>query len=95
MLQDKVCTVFENLPLSDAVYKLADLSGVSMALDPRAEDKAKTRITATFRNDVTLEGALRTIVDMAGLKVVGMQSSLYVTTPENAKDLQKELHDLK
>jgi RNA polymerase sigma factor (sigma-70 family) len=95
LLQEKVCTGFENLPLVDAVYKLADLTGVSITLDPRVGEKAKTPVSATFRNDVTLGGALRTVTDMAGLKVVDMKSSLYVTTPDNAKELEKELREVK
>ena len=34
---------------------------------------------------MTLEGALRTVADMAGLKAVNMQSSLYITSPANAR----------
>ena len=32
---------------------------------------------------------------MAGLKMVDMQSGLYITTPENAKELEKELREMR
>jgi RNA polymerase sigma factor (sigma-70 family) len=95
LIQEKINAGFEGQPLVDVVQTLADITGVSINLDPRIEDKRKTRINATFRNDVTLGGALRIIADMAGLKVVDMQSGLYITTPANAKDLDKELRELR
>jgi RNA polymerase sigma factor (sigma-70 family) len=95
LLQERVCARFENMPFADVLEKLAGLTGVSITLDPRVGEKAKTPVSATFRNDVTLGGALRTVTDMAGLKVVDMKSSLYVTTPDNAKELEKELREVK
>ena len=89
LLQEKVLAQIENRPLVNVVQDLSDMTGVSITLDPRVEEKASTRISVTFRNDVTLGGALRIVADMAGLKVVDMQSGLYITTPANAKELQK------
>jgi hypothetical protein len=74
---------------------LADNTGISYAIDPRVKDKAETRVTAFFGNDMSLGGALRILVDMAGLKMVDMQSGLYITSPANAQTLEKELRDSK
>jgi RNA polymerase sigma factor (sigma-70 family) len=91
ILNEKVMAIFENRPLAEVVEDLADQSGVSINIDPRVGDKATFRITATFRNDVTIGGALRTVTNMAGLKVVNMKSGLYITTPANAKELEDDL----
>ena len=92
LLEEKLCVSFDNRPLIEIVQNISDLTGVSITLDPRVENKTLTKaISVTFRNDVTLGGALRIIADMAGLKMVDMQSGLYITTPANAKELEKEL----
>jgi RNA polymerase sigma factor (sigma-70 family) len=94
LLQERVFGRFENRAMAELVQELADKGGISIVLDPRAEEKAKTRISVTFRNDVTLGSALRIIVDMVGLKIVDMRPGLYITSPANAKDLEKELKEL-
>jgi RNA polymerase sigma factor (sigma-70 family) len=91
LLQTKVLARFENRPVAAVVNDLAASAGISVALDPRVEEKAKTAVTVTFRNDVTVGGALRIVADMAGLKIVDMKSGLYLTSPANAKELEKEL----
>jgi RNA polymerase sigma factor (sigma-70 family) len=95
MLREKVSIHFEHTYMLNAVRDLAEMTGVSVTFDPRVEEKSRTQISATFRNDVTLGGALRIICDMAGLKMVDMQSGLYITTPQNAKELEKELREMK
>jgi hypothetical protein len=95
LLQEKMLSRFDNRPLSEVLQSLADKTGISYAIDPRVKDKAETRVTAYFGNDMTLGGALRILVDMAGLKMVDMQSGLYVTSPANAQILEKELRDSK
>jgi RNA polymerase sigma factor (sigma-70 family) len=94
LLKERVFVGFENQALVDAVQHLAYTTGISIALDPRVEEKAKTRINATFHGDVTLAGALRILADMAELKMVDLKSGLYITTPANAKELEKELRDV-
>jgi RNA polymerase sigma factor (sigma-70 family) len=95
LLQERFVANFYSQPLTEVVQYLSDLTGVSIALDPRVEEKAKTRITVLFRNDVNLWTALRIVADMAGLKVVDMQSGVYITTPANARELEKELREAK
>ncbi len=81
LLQEKVFAHFENQPFRDVVRSLAETNGVSINLDPHVEEKADAPITATFRNDVTLEGAFRIVAEMAGLRMVDMKPGLYLTTP--------------
>ena len=96
LLQEKVFARFEKQPLLKVVQDLADVNGIKQSQLTRVEEKAKDlNWQLTFFNDVTLGGALRIVTDMAGLKVVDMKSGLYVTTPANAKELEKELRELK
>ena len=48
-------------------------------------------VSARFRDDVALQDAVRMLTDMAELKIVYLVTGLYVTTPEHAKVMQKEL----
>jgi hypothetical protein len=68
---------------------------VSVVIDGRARDKARTPLTAHFRNDVPLLEALRLVTESAGLKLVefsdnaGQARALFVTTPEHAQILRR------
>jgi hypothetical protein len=84
---------FENRPFIEVVQELADMTGFSFAIDPRVKEQAQTPITAFFGNDMNLDGALRIVTAMAGLKAVNMQPGLYITTPAAAKELEKERKD--
>src|SRR5262245_42707336 len=91
LVQQSVTGNYRKMTLEQVLEDLSEQTGVSLTLDQRVKEKAaQLPITATFRNDVTLEGAVRMLADMAGLKVVDMRSGLYLTTPENAKELEKE-----
>ena len=91
MLFQKVLTRFDRTPLSDAVRQLSETSGVSVIVDPRVDKKKDAAITAEFRGDITLESALRLVANMADLKIVLMDRGVFVTTPENAATLEREL----
>jgi hypothetical protein len=80
----KVAAVFDKRPLDEALQELSDLSGVSVVLDNRLGESAKTAVTATFKNDIALETAVRLLADMADAKAVVMDGGLYVTTKANA-----------
>jgi RNA polymerase sigma factor (sigma-70 family) len=95
LLKEKVFANYVDRPFNEVVDNLSGLTGISINIDPLVEEKAKKKINAGFRNDVTLEGALRIVTEMAGLKIVDMQSGLYITTPERAKELEKELRAVK
>jgi hypothetical protein len=86
----KVAAAFDRRPLDDALQDLSASSAVSVLVDPRTGDKAKTPVTATLKNDVSLETAVRLLADMAELKAVKVGGALYVTTRENAAVLQAE-----
>jgi RNA polymerase sigma factor (sigma-70 family) len=84
-----VNAVLDKTPLREALQDLADQSGISVLVDGRAADKAKTEVAATLSN-VPLDTAVRLLADMAELKAVAIDNVMYVTTPNNAKTLEAE-----
>ena len=82
---------FKEQRLEAALAELSDLTGVSIVVDARARQKAQTTVTARFNDDVALQDAVRVLADMADLKIVYLVTCMYVTTPEHALTMQKEL----
>ncbi len=96
LINERITATFLDLPFNKVIGNLADMSGVSINLDPLVEEKANKKISAIFRNDVTLEGTVRIVTEMAGLKLIDMKAGgLYITTSERAKEFEKELRELK
>jgi hypothetical protein len=91
LLQTKVAAEFNRRALEEALQDLSYLAGVTVVLDARAGELAKTPISAIFRNDVTLKAALCMVTEMAQLKMVVMPGGIFVTTPTHANCMQKEL----
>jgi hypothetical protein len=95
LLQQTVAASFDRQPLEFVLDDLSEITGVSVVLDGRAQDKMRTPITARFRNDVSLLEALRMVTASAGLKLVELPGgptatrALFVTTPEHAQLLQR------
>lgn len=91
LLKERITTSYDKVPLAEVLSDFGDQSGLSITLDHRIDRKSLPAISAIFHGDVTFGGALRIVTDMAGLKVVDMKSGLYVTSPDNARELEKEL----
>lgn len=81
--------MFDQQPLANILGKLADEHSLAINLDPAVGKQGLTPITATFRN-CSLEEALVTITEMADLKLVVFEHSIFVTTPEKAEILRRE-----
>jgi hypothetical protein len=77
---------YQNMPLEVILEDFADQTGVTILVDARAADKAKTPITARLQQETNLATAVRLLADMANLKVVIVDRTLYVTSPSNAVD---------
>ncbi len=92
-LLSPVATVaFDRTPLDAALRHLsAGGYDLSIVLDARAADKAKTPITARFAN-VPLDTVVRLLADMADLRMVRLDNVLYVTGKDNVEPLRKQ-HD--
>jgi hypothetical protein len=80
---------FSKRPLANALAELSYLSGVSVVLDPRGQQDSKLDVTADFSN-VPVQDAVRVLANIAGMKSVAMSSLLYVTSVENADNLEEE-----
>jgi type II secretory pathway component HofQ len=85
----RVRVEFDGVPLEEAARDLADLTGVSVVIDKRVGRKAQEDVTATL-DDVPVDTAVRLLADMAGLRMVVVDNVLYVTSRDNAKDLEAE-----
>jgi hypothetical protein len=77
-----------------ALEELSDLTGVSLVIDVRARKQAEALVTARFNDDVALQDAVRMLTEMADLKVVYLVTGIFITTPERAAAMQKELRQL-
>lgn len=91
MLNQNVEVAFKARPLADALEELSDMTGVSLVIDPRANEKAQMPVTARFNNDVALQDAVRMLTEMAELKMVYLVTGIFITTPERARIMEKEL----
>jgi hypothetical protein len=91
MLNQTFHVEFSERRLDQALEELSDLTGVSIVIDTRAKQKAQTAVTARFHDDVALQDAVRMLSDMAELKIVYLVTGMYITTPEHAPVMQKEL----
>jgi RNA polymerase sigma factor (sigma-70 family) len=78
-----VWEILDEMPLKAALKKLSVASGISVVLDPRAADKATTKVSARLIN-VPTDTAVRLLADMADLQMVRLDNVFYVTTLENA-----------
>jgi hypothetical protein len=91
MLNQTFHVDFSERRLDQTLEELSELTGVSIVLDGRTKQKAQTPVTARFHDDVALQDAVRMLTDMAELKIVYLVTGIYVTTPEHAAVMQKEL----
>jgi hypothetical protein len=89
LYQPCILAIFQKRPVPEVLQELSNQTGLTIHLDPNIGDKANTLISATFRN-CSLEDALVTVTEMAQLKYVVYERSIFVTTPDRAKVLEKE-----
>jgi hypothetical protein len=94
MLNQTFFADFNARPLDEAMEELSELTGVSVVIDARVKEKAKTPVTARFRNDVAMQDAVRMLAEMSELKLVHLVTGLFITTPAQAQVMQKELKQL-
>jgi hypothetical protein len=81
---------FDKKPLHEALKDLVEGTGYNLVIDTtRLGDKARTPVTTALK-DVPVDTAVRLVADLAGLRVVIIDNVAYLTTPENAKEMQAE-----
>ena len=76
---------FSKRPLDEAIDELSDLSGATIIIDSRVGDKAKTPVSASFKNTITLEGAVRLLAEMADLQTDIRDNILFITGKAKAE----------
>jgi len=80
---------FDQVPLQEAVRELVENSGINIVLDARVGEKHWATVSATATN-LPVDTLLELLADMADLKVVVVDSALYVTSRANALAMRKE-----
>jgi hypothetical protein len=79
----------EKEELAAALKKLARETGTNLALDPRAAKEAQTLVTLQMQ-DVALETVVSLLSEMAGLKPVRVDNTLFITSKANAKEMRAD-----
>lgn len=89
-LPSLVVAVLVDQPLDEALRILTTQTHANVVLDPRAlKGMTKTSVTAELIN-VPLDDAVRLLADMVGMQAVYVGRVLYVTNPQNARQLLAE-----
>lgn len=85
---------FNKRPLDEALDELSDRSGATIIIDSRVGDKAKTPVSASFKNTITLESAVRLLAEMADLRAEIRDNILFITgkAKEEAGEQKSALH---
>jgi hypothetical protein len=78
LLQENIATTFQKLPLEDALEWLAEETGATIVVDQRVKDQIRTPVSASFRNTITLETAVRRLAEMAELEAVVEDDILWI-----------------
>jgi hypothetical protein len=84
-----VDTCIDQTPLSAALREIADDAGINLLLDARVAETARKPVSAAF-TQVPADTAVRLLADMCGLRAVAVDNVLYVTTVDNAKEIEAE-----
>jgi hypothetical protein len=85
--KQSIHVVFDKRPLGEALGDLSDQTGVTITIDPRAGEQKKKDVSVAFRN-IALEDAVTILANMHDLEAVFLDSSIYITTTENALSLR-------
>jgi len=81
---------FNKRPLDEAIDELSDLSGATIIIDSRVGEKAKTPVSASFKNSITLERATSLLAEMADLQVEVRDDILFITAKVKAEGEQQK-----
>jgi hypothetical protein len=76
---------FMRQPLSFVLEEIYEQTGVHVILDPRVGINARAPVTITFTNEMALGTGLVLIAEMAGLRLVETDNTVFITTPAVAQ----------
>jgi hypothetical protein len=91
-MQQRVNVDVRDVSITEALRRLSDETGVNIVIDPRQNDKARTKVTLQL-DDVTAETAVRLLAEVADLSWAPMGSVIFVTTEQRAEKLKKDNRD--
>ena len=81
---------FNDTPINEALERLEELSGFNVMIDPRVKEKVEEMKTSARLNNVPADTAISLLANMAGLETVRKDNVFYITSRENALQLQKD-----
>jgi len=90
LLSQKVTVRMQRVPLGEALHTLAEETGVSMVVDVRVAEKMRAIVTLNLANEQAWN-AMYALLNMGGVRAVAVGNFLYVTSPENAARLHREV----
>ena len=89
LLQQRVVAEYSDLALRDVLEDLSAKTGAGIVLDSRAKERGQDRISLTL-NNTSLEDALIILTRQAGLRYEMLETSVFVTLPDEARPIQKK-----
>ncbi|HEY7157355.1 MAG TPA: sigma-70 family RNA polymerase sigma factor [Gemmataceae bacterium] len=84
-----VWDAFEDVPIAQALQRIADTNDLNVVTDPRVAKNLQLKVTAQF-NNVAVDTVMRLLMNMADVSMVQIDNVFYLTTAENAKQLREE-----
>jgi hypothetical protein len=84
-----VVASYKQRPLAEVLEDLSEKAEIAINLDPSVSNQANTAISATFLN-CSFEEAMVTVTEMTKLSYVLLDRSIYITTPEHAKTMERD-----
>ena len=88
---EPVSIAVDEKPFAEVLKDLRKLTGANIVVDSRCKDKTKLAVSGTF-SDVRLLTVMTILADMCEMKPVWNNNVYYVTTPENAARIQKDVN---
>jgi hypothetical protein len=82
---------YDKKPLDEALADLAERTDISIVLDTKAFEKEKPVVSARLTN-TPLDTAVQLLAEMSDLRSVAIGKTLFVTTVEKAKRLEKQIN---
>jgi hypothetical protein len=88
-MRQRISVDMDKVEFTSAMKQISRDTSVNLILDSRVEKQAETKVTLQLE-DVPLETAVRLLAEMAGLKPVRVGNVLFVTSKDNAKEMQQD-----
>jgi hypothetical protein len=89
LLGQRVLADYSELSLREMLDDLSAKTGAAIILDARAKDRGQERVSMTL-NNLSLEDALVILTRQAGLRYETLETSIFVTVPDEARPIEKK-----